>query len=417
MSAPNVNSAKHVGHVGIGAEPEDRCAFINRSFGTASGSSPRPDAHVPYVPYVPYVLPAVRMFALLGCLVTGTELRAQGQPADTTDRVSGVLARVRRMTTGDVAGARGVVDSLVRALPDGEPMLAEALFARASIAASAAEAEQDYGRLVRLHPLSSRVPDALMRLAVLESARNDRASALRHLDRLLREHGDSPPRARASLLAARLRLDAGDMARGCEHLGAAYAAAGPTERDVQEQATQLGARCPVPPATLAGGAATPMGVVRGAPRRDSAIRVVPAPVPNASATRAARDSAARVQRVRQDSLARVATVTRDSLARVAAIARDSVARVAPPATREVTARFAVQFAAYATRDGAAGLAGRLRERGVPARVEGEVAPFRVRAGRYATRAEAEIAAQGWREGGQVAIVVPLAAAAPTGSAP
>ncbi|MCU0626866.1 MAG: SPOR domain-containing protein, partial [Gemmatimonadaceae bacterium] len=69
------------------------------------------------------------------------------------------------------------------------------------------------------------------------------------------------------------------------------------------------------------------------------------------------------------------------------------------------AGYAVQFAAYNTKVGAQGFVAQLRARGIPARVEGEVAPFRVRAGRYPSRAEAEIAAQGWRTPGQAAIVV------------
>ncbi|MCU0627690.1 MAG: SPOR domain-containing protein [Gemmatimonadaceae bacterium] len=387
------------------------------------------------------------------------------------------LQRVKRLTTANVVGARALADSLVRALAQ-----AEALFARASIAANAAEAEADYERVARFHPLSPRVPDALMRLAVLESSRSDRAGALRHLDRLLREHGDSPPRARASLLAGRLRMEAGDVARACEHLGAAFAAASATERDVQEQATRLGGRCPVAPATLAANAATPLGVVRG--QRDTVLRVTTVPpaarlsrAQRDSIAKAARDSATRATSLRRDSLARATSLRRDSAATAAraqqrredsllavvrqradsqararrdSLARAAVATAAPrPATTapvapapmpaapapvrapatppapavtsppvaapvvpavtmpaEAAARFVVQFAAYNTRAGAEALVRTLRARGIPARVEGEAAPFRVRAGRYPSRTEAEIAAQGWRSGGQTAIVVP-----------
>ena len=67
----------------------------------------------------------------------------------------------------------------------------------------------------------------------------------------------------------------------------------------------------------------------------------------------------------------------------------------------------MQFAAYNDRPGAEQFASVLRGKGITARVEGTVAPFRVRAGRFATRAEAEASAVLWRRPGQPAIVVEL----------
>lgn len=65
------------------------------------------------------------------------------------------------------------------------------------------------------------------------------------------------------------------------------------------------------------------------------------------------------------------------------------AAVAPAA--DAGGNFAVQIAAYGQRDGAESLAGRLRARGFDARATGRVAPFRVKIGRYATRAAAAAA--------------------------
>jgi cell division protein FtsN len=73
-----------------------------------------------------------------------------------------------------------------------------------------------------------------------------------------------------------------------------------------------------------------------------------------------------------------------------------------------TTRYGVQFAAYNDRPGADKFAAILRGRGITARVEGDAAPFRVRAGRFPTRAEAEASAALWRRPGQPAIVVTLA---------
>ncbi|MCU0626499.1 MAG: hypothetical protein MUF21_08440, partial [Gemmatimonadaceae bacterium] len=64
-------------------------------------------------------------------------LPAQDARNEQVERMEAALVRVRRMTTSDVAGARVLADSLVRALPDAEPAQAEALFARASVAGSA----------------------------------------------------------------------------------------------------------------------------------------------------------------------------------------------------------------------------------------------------------------------------------------
>ncbi len=64
---------------------------------------------------------------------------------------------------------------------------------------------------------------------------------------------------------------------------------------------------------------------------------------------------------------------------------------APAARAEARGNFAVQVAAYNQRDPAESLAARLRGRGLDARATGSVAPFRVKIGRYPTRAAAAAA--------------------------
>ena len=63
----------------------------------------------------------------------------------------------------------------------------------------------------------------------------------------------------------------------------------------------------------------------------------------------------------------------------------------PPTASDAAGAFAVQVAAYNQRDGAESLANRLRARGIDARATGQVAPFRVKIGRYPTRAAAAAA--------------------------
>lgn len=454
----------------------------------------------------------MRAMAML-VLTAGAGAAAHAQSADslTTMRAEDVLSRVRRYTSNDVVSARALVDSLVTALPAGASVLPEALFAKASIARSAAEAERDYGLIVNEHRFSPRVPDALMRLALLESSRNNRVGALRHLDRLLRDHSDAPVRSRASLLAGRLRMDANDPARACELLAAAYASAGINERDVKDQAQTVGAQCPTPIAMMAQRDPPPMGIARAArepapasvaaatpaagrratpstrpvARRDTAptpkpvpavVRIdtaaTPTPKPVAAVVRrdtapTPKPAAAVVRRdtaptpkpapaiVRRDSAPTpkpVAPVVRRDTAPTPAakpvaqvVRRDTALTPAPtPAPKPVAAvvrrdtapapkpapvvaaaptpaptttptpapassagRFGVQFAAYNDKPGAEQFASVLRSRGITARVEGVVAPFRVRAGRFSTRAEAEASAALWRRPGQPAIVVAL----------
>lgn len=396
------------------------------------------------------------MLCVLGGAMLAAPLAAQGADSVVSARAADALARVRRLTSSDVGGARSVADSLVNALPAESSAMPEALFARASIAASAAEAERDYTRIVTDFRFAPKVPDALMRLAVLESARNNRAGALKHLDRLLRDHGDSPARSRASLLAGRIRMDMNDPARACDLLAAAYASATALERDVRDQAVTAGARCPVPVETIASRDPAPMGVMRApkdvpaptpaptapsrtasrtpparvtpqkpvvtppapttvatasappppdvtatppAPRRDTTPVTVPTPAPTPAATPAAPPA--------PTTPAPSVTAAPTPTPALVVPPRAPTPAPAPTPTASVDARFAVQFAAYNDKPGAEQYATVLRGRGIVARVEGERAPFRVRAGRYATRTEAEAAAALWRRPGTAAIVVPF----------
>jgi cell division septation protein DedD len=359
------------------------------------------------------------------CLALGTALHAQNADSVQTLRATDALNRIRRHTTSDVATARTIADSLVRVLPAEASVMPEALFAKASIAASAADAEADYSRIVNEYRFAVKVPDALMRLALLEGARNNRAGALRHLDRLLRDHGESAVRSRASLMAGRLRLEMNDPARGCELLAAAWASAGLTERDVKDQAESLGAKCPVSVAARARRDPSPLGILR-APQESVPPAAVLGTAPTAAARRRQRDSVLAAQAAR-------AAARRDSAAKAAAVAAAAKPAVKPPAavvaTRAVDSvpvprpaapvakaemtsspapagiRYAVQFAAYNDRPGADQFAETLRRRGIAARVEGTDKPFRVRAGRFTTREEAEATLQVWKKPGQQAIVV------------
>jgi hypothetical protein len=77
---------------------------------------------------------------------------------------------------------------------------------------------------------------------------------------------------------------------------------------------------------------------------------------------------------------------------------------APPAASSTT-QFSVQVAAYSARRDATTLANRLKQRGFDVRVVGDRAPYRVRIGRYATRADAAAALGRMRASQVTGIVV------------
>jgi hypothetical protein len=76
----------------------------------------------------------------------------------------------------------------------------------------------------------------------------------------------------------------------------------------------------------------------------------------------------------------------------------------PPAVNGKATQFSVQVAAYNARRDATALSNRLKQRGFDVRVVGDRAPYRVRIGRYATRADA-VAALGRMRASQVTGIV------------
>jgi cell division septation protein DedD len=229
---------------------------------------------------------------------------------------------------------------------------AEALYWRALFGTSAADAEPHFRRIVVEYPAHARAEDATFRLAQLELARGDRERALAHLQRFEREYPSSGQRARASLMLARLHLDQRELPSGCSALGTARAAVGPAETELRNQIEYYVPRCD--------------GVDTTAAAR--------------SGTQTAAAGAS------GDSVRAETTRSRTPSQPTA----DSSSGGAPRRTAPVTpaGRYTVQLAAFNTRAEAESLAEALRGRGHEARVVGEKRPFRVRVGRYATRAQA-----------------------------
>lgn len=305
-------------------------------------------------------------------------------PATATDTL---YVRAQRLVNeGKGVEGRAIVDSLFRLASPGSTAHADALFWRATLATTALDAERDYRQLTVDYPLSPRAEDALLRLAQLDLQRGDRALALAHLERLLREHASGPARARGAYWSARVHFEMNDAARACRSLNDARLALPAGDVELRNQIEYAAQRCPTPIAAASGVTQTPTTVPPAGSMVVSGTAGA-ASTPADTASRAA--TAARSTDVAAPRTVRTAPSTppsQDPVATPRATEAAPAARNAP--VREEPQRFSVQVAAYQTRPEAEQLVRKYRANGYDARAYGTVAPFRVRIGRFRTRAEA-----------------------------
>ncbi|HET7584016.1 MAG TPA: SPOR domain-containing protein [Gemmatimonadaceae bacterium] len=299
-------------------------------------------------------------FAVLSFVVL-LPVAAHAQTAATPPTDS-IFARAQHLVAeGQADSGRALVQQQLDAATPGTAKYVEALYWHGVLAATAADAERDYRRIIVEYPLSPRMDDALMSLAQLEMARGDQQQALDHLARLVREHPSSPARARATYWMARALFDEGDLPRGCARLADAGRHVTAADVELRNRIDYYGQRC--------------LGV------DTTGVAVVAADTPRASSGAA---SGQRSEAMGRDS------------------ARPPAQRSTPPATRNnaggerassgsATAnavQFTVQVGAYATRTTAAAKQHTLTAAGFDARVVGAGKLFRVRVGRYPSRAAA-----------------------------
>ena len=335
--------------------------------------------------------------ATLGLALTAASGRAQTtdsagkqRPAAADPRDSLFLRARGLVLQGNGAAGRALVDSQLTTTA-GTPEYANALYWRAALAATAADAERGYRQVIVEYPFSRHSGDALLALAQLEMARGDRDPAIDHLQRFLLQHPNDPERIRVGIWLGRLLLDQNQPVKGCAVLLRTRAALGDTAVETRNQIDYYAGRCadvdtvpavtrPTPPPPKV------QHVDSGARRR---------PIPRDSARP---DTAGRAA-VRRDS-------SRPDSSRSSG-ARDSARKVptrrdtsTPNADRASDARrYTVQVAAYQTRDSAEHLVTKLSARHIVARIAGTKAPFRVRVGRYATDADARAAARELKDKG------------------
>jgi len=252
--------------------------------------------------------------------------------AHAQSKADSVFARARQLvTSGNGAAGRVLIDSVIAATPPDTPEYGDALYWRAALAATSADAERDYRRIVVEYPLSAHSGDALLQLAQLEVARGDRAPATTHLDRFIVENPQHPERARAGLLLVRLLFEQSEVPRGCNVLRRTLSDVPDSAVETRNQLQYYSPRC-------AAADANPASQL---------------PLPAAGDT--SRHAAA-----------------------------------GPPSK---PGRYTLQVAALAKRSDADALAKRLKAKGLDVRIVGTSKPFRVRIGRYETRAAAAAAAK------------------------
>ena len=315
--------------------------------------------------------------------------------AQTAD--SAIFNKAQQMVgNGDGAAGRALVDSILGVAPAGSARYAEALYWRAALAGSPADAERSYRQIVVDYPTSPRVDDALLQMGKLELTRGDREAALQHFQRLTTEHADSPLRAKASYWTARAYLEKNDVKHACSANADALAHALPSDIEFRNQIDFQNQRCagvataaPAQTAGAAGETATPTSV----------------PVMEDSAVKADASSVTPGEKTAHVAVKPANVKTATVKGTTVKTAAKSVPKISPSSSNEVTApthvaaapskagtgKFSVQIAAYYDRPQADAMAEKMRKRGYLAHVDGTVAPFRVRIGHYATHAQAATA--------------------------
>jgi cell division protein FtsN len=312
-------------------------------------------------------------FAVL--LLCAAPLAAQATPPLDTSAIAessdSIFVRAQRMAAeGQGDAARALVQHEIDISAADSPRYVDALYWRAVVAATAADAERDLRRIIIEYPLSPRNEDALLRLAQLEMTRGNNDQALAHLQRLVIDHPTSPSRARASFWMARVYFDKNQAPAACRSLADAAHNTSAAQVEQRNQIDFWMQRC--------------RGVDTAAVASSAPDTAPPASSPSATASVSA--SASDTLAPLPPSAAAASTTTTRTTHTVKSTTTSTRAASS-------TGKYTVQVGAYPTRTSAESHRKALAARGVDARVVGSVAPYRVRVGRYGTHAEADAAAQ------------------------
>ena len=338
----------------------------------------------------------MRRLALLSSLLLfSVTAAAHAQAAAATASPNdSIFRRARRLVSeGSGTAGRALVDSLLKRELEGTTGYGNALYWRGALAETAADAERDYRRVIVEYPVSAYSDDALLAIAELEQARGDRAAALQHLQRFVKEHPVSPARGTAAFAAARLAFEQRDTRTGCAMITEARASVSSTDVELRNQIDYFGSRCVAGDTGVnaQGAVSTPMASAPATQARDSTR---PAPVaPKKTAPQANPKTTSSAKPAKTPPAKTPAPTTR------ATAPVDTPPPVAAPeaaANPPVKAHgvYTIQLAAFNSQAEAERLVTKLGASGVTARVSGATKPFRVRLDFYPTRQAAldEVAA-------------------------
>ena len=353
----------------------------------------------------------------LFCVATLAIAQAPSRPADP------IFVRAQALVSdGNGVAGRALIDSVIAKTPPTSQLYPQALFWRATLASNAADAESDYKHIVVDYPLAPQAEDALLRLAQLELARGDRDGALNHLQRIPRDYPRSKSLARASYWTARVLFEKNDIPNACVANASALTQADVSEIELRNQIQYQGQRCPAaaavamttaapspttaPPAPITAPIPSASGTASTTPAKSTAATSPPPKpaIPSSVNKPEAVDTVSATVKAPTPPPKTVTTTTvprpkppteaNDSKPSIVdpskapkAVAKKPEAKRNTPASRR--SGYSVQVAAYTYKAEADKLASSLNKRGYSARVDGSVAPFRVRIGRYSTERDAE----------------------------
>lgn len=294
-----------------------------------------------------------------------------------------VVAAVRQAQEGSGDSARAALSRLLQATPATDSLYPEILFATALISPTAQDMQRSLQRVVVEHALSRWADDALLKLAQLEYASGNLPGAVRQLDRIRSDFPRSDVMGLAAFWAARTHFDLRDERSACRWIGTGLAATPAGATDVRAQLDAFARRCPGD--LLAAGA-------MAAPQQEPASQVAATPVTPPPAETRMPDT--RVPEPRTDSTRSApADTVRLAPATPAAAPPAAESRQAPAPAASQPAAFRVQVVAATTQGAADAAVARLERLGLSAQVRRDGGFYKVRAGSYATRAEAGVGRQ------------------------
>ena len=286
------------------------------------------------------------------CASASLRLSAQSDPR--------LLGAVGLAQQGQGDSARAAVTAILNATPTTDPLYAEALYTLGRIAPNTTEMEKDMRRVAVEFASSQWADNALLQLAQLSYAAGDLPGTERSLEHLRSDYPTTDVLAAASLWAARAYFTQGNTVAGCDWLKAGIGSAG-NDVELLNQLQFLNGRCQNVSDTTAR--------KPDSTRADTTRTASPAPAPTAPPAAAPRPD------------------TNKATAPAPAPAAPAPKPVAAAPTGPV---YTVQVASLATNAQATTVAEMLGKDGFsPHIVKDPTGAFKVRAGKFATRAEAD----------------------------